>query len=953
MKKEIFINATSQEMRVAITEDKRLAELFLELPDHERHVGSIHIGRVERVVQGMNAAFVDIGLEQHAFLHFSDAENAGEDYSDLLTEDDDDEASSSRSSKTSSRAKSGGRSAKKSSKKSAKSTKKSSRKKSTAKSDEDDEEKKSSKSSSKKSSKKSSTKKSSSKKSSSKKSTKKSSKKSDEAEESKSGGEEKSETSEKSSSKRSRSRRGRGSSKKSTSGTDKEQTETSEKKGEEQKKDDGSEKGPKKSSRGRSRGRGSRSKKSGGERPSDEKKEGASEKKEESGKANEKKAEGKPDSSEGNEEKKSSSSRRRSSRRRGGSKKSQEGSEKQASGESSKEDRKDDGTSSEKESRSDRDGNKKTDGSAKKESSGEDESKKSGSSSRSRSRRRGGSRSRGSSSSNDGQSTDTSGEKGSDRKDSRAKESDKSKGSDGSKGSDNSGSSKSSKSSSKRSSRSRGSSKKSSGGGDSSNKNESSSSNNEKKSSDSSDKGEDSKKSTSRSRSRSRSRSSSKKSDDGGSKRMDAKLPTFQTRRHGEIQIDLKRGQEILVQVIRESYASKGVKVSTKVSLPGRFLVLMPVDPTIGISRKVVDVKERRRLRSIAKKILPDGFGCIIRTVAEKKETKMLEEELKMLLERWREIEAKLKKAKGPMKLYSDVSVASGVMRDMFTRDVGRVVIDSKPLHQEIKDYVSWAAPALQNKIELYDGKEPIFAKFGLERDLDRMMATKVYLNNGGYIILEQTEAMMVIDVNSGRYAKSKEQELNALEINLESAREIARQIRLRDIGGLIVIDFIDLYEEKNRRKVHEEMKRAMSNDRAKFVVLPMTQFGLVQMTRQRIRQQLVETMSEECPTCRGTGTVQSKGTTLRAIENWLVNFRAESREFRLTLTANPQIVEFLSDGDGMSRLTKMMLKHFVRIKLVPDESLDMESFRFHSTRRQEDVTEKYLGAPTSPAEQK
>ena len=414
-------------------------------------------------------------------------------------------------------------------------------------------------------------------------------------------------------------------------------------------------------------------------------------------------------------------------------------------------------------------------------------------------------------------------------------------------------------------------------------------------------------------------------------------------RRHGEITIALERGQEVLVQVTRESYASKGVKVSTKISIPGRFIVLMPLDPTIGISRKVLDVKERRRLRSIARKILPEGFGCIIRTVAQDKDTEMLEQELRMLLERWRDVEEKLKDAKAPAHVYTEVGVANSVMRDLFTNDVHRVVIDNKALYDEICDYITWAAPGLLKKVEHYSGREPIFQKFGVEKDLDRMMSSKVWLNNGGYIIIEQTEAMTVIDVNSGRYAKEKEQELNALKINLESAREIARQIRLRDIGGLLVIDFIDLYEEKNRKKVYDEMKKEMARDRAKSVVLPMTQFGIVQMTRQRVRQQLVQTMSEPCPTCKGKGIVQSKGTILRRIERWISSFRADTREFRLTLTANPHVVEFLTEGDSMSRLTKLMLKHFVRIKVIPDESLDMEDFRFFSVRRQLDVTQEYL----------
>lgn len=422
---------------------------------------------------------------------------------------------------------------------------------------------------------------------------------------------------------------------------------------------------------------------------------------------------------------------------------------------------------------------------------------------------------------------------------------------------------------------------------------------------------------------------------------VDAKLPTFQTKRSGEVTIALEKGQDVIVQVTRESYASKGVRVTTKVSLPGRFLVLLPLDPAIGISRKVQNMKERRRLRRIAKSILPEGHGCIIRTVAQDKDEEVIKQDLMKLIENWREIEQKIKVREQPGLLYKDQSIANTVMRDLFTPDTNRVVIDNKALYKEIRDYVEWAAPQLASKVELYSGQQPVFDKCGVEKELQRISERKIYIPSGGYIILDQTEAMMVIDVNSGRYAGKKDQELNSLRTNLESAREIARQIRLRDIGGLIVVDFIDLYDEKNRKKVYDELKKEMKKDRAKSVVLPMTQFGLVQMTRQRIRQQVVQTISEPCPICSGSGLVQSKSTVVRNIERWIQRFKEGSREFRLTLSANPSIIDYLTEGE-MSRLTRMMLKYFVRIKVVPDDSLPVEEFHFHSLRSQSDITDKF-----------
>ncbi|HVZ39057.1 MAG TPA: Rne/Rng family ribonuclease [Candidatus Kapabacteria bacterium] len=435
--------------------------------------------------------------------------------------------------------------------------------------------------------------------------------------------------------------------------------------------------------------------------------------------------------------------------------------------------------------------------------------------------------------------------------------------------------------------------------------------------------------------------------DDVKGSTVDAKLPTFQTKRSGEVTIALEKGQDVIVQVTRESYASKGVRVTTKVSLPGRFLVLLPLDPAIGISRKVQNMKERRRLRRIAKSILPEGHGCIIRTVAQDKDEEVIKQDLMKLIETWREIEQKLKANEQPTLLYKDQSIANTVMRDLFTPDTNRVVIDNKALYKEIRDYVEWAAPGLADKVELYTGSRPIFDEFNIEREIQKIADRRVYIPSGGYVILDQTEAMMVIDVNSGRYAGKKDQELNSLRTNLESAREIARQIRLRDIGGLLVIDFIDLYDEKNRKKVYDELKKEMRRDRAKSVVLPMTQFGLVQMTRQRIRQQVVQTMSEPCPICSGSGLVQSKSTVARNIERWLQRFKEGSREFRLTLTANPMIINYLTEGE-MSRLTRMMLKYFVRIKVVPDESLPVSDFRFFSTRLQADITEKFAEDPNA-----
>jgi ribonuclease G len=403
----------------------------------------------------------------------------------------------------------------------------------------------------------------------------------------------------------------------------------------------------------------------------------------------------------------------------------------------------------------------------------------------------------------------------------------------------------------------------------------------------------------------------------------------------------LEKGQDIIVQVTKEAMGKKGVRVTSEISLPGRFLVLLPFDGKVGVSKRIMNFKEKRRLRNIVRGILPDGFGAIIRTVGEGKDEQTLKTDLDQLIETWREIERIVKTEKAPALLYKDMSTTSSVIRDLFSNDVTRVVVDSKKLFREIRAYVKWSSPALLDKIEFYNGKEPIFDAVGIEKEIATAMSRKVWLKSGGYIIVEQTEAMVVIDVNSGRYAAKKEQEQNSLRTDLEAAREIVRQIRLRDMGGIIVCDFIDLEDERNKKKVYDELRREFRKDRAKVTVLPMTEFGLVQITRQRIRQSVLHSFSEPCPTCAGTGMVQSKTTIISNIERSIRRFKSEAKEFRLTLRVHPTIASILTEGKW-NRLRKIMLKFFLLIRLEPDPSLAFDEFRLVSTRQKRDVTDLY-----------
>ncbi len=406
-------------------------------------------------------------------------------------------------------------------------------------------------------------------------------------------------------------------------------------------------------------------------------------------------------------------------------------------------------------------------------------------------------------------------------------------------------------------------------------------------------------------------------------------------------EIQLEKGQDVIVQITKEPVGKKGVRVTSEVSLAGRFLVLLPFDGKVGISKKISSFREKRRLRKAVQSILPAGFGVIIRTVAEGKEDSSLRNDLEDLISTWREIEKTVKSEKAPALLYKDMATTSSVIRDLFSNEVSRVVIDSKKLHREIASYIKYTSPQLLDKIELHRDKQPIFDTYGIEKEIETSLNRKVWLKSGGYIIIEPTEAMVVIDVNSGRYAAKKEQELNSLRTDLEAAREISRQLRLRDMGGIIVCDFIDLEDDRNKKKVFEELKKEFRKDRAKVTVLPMTEFGLVQITRQRIRQSILHSFTEACPACGGTGLVQSRTTTMNQLERWIRRFKTETRQKRLVLRVNPEIEAQLTDG-FMSRLRKMMWKYFVLIRIEGDPSIPFGEFRVLSAGERKDITSQF-----------
>ncbi len=400
----------------------------------------------------------------------------------------------------------------------------------------------------------------------------------------------------------------------------------------------------------------------------------------------------------------------------------------------------------------------------------------------------------------------------------------------------------------------------------------------------------------------------------------------------------LHKGQDILVQIIKEPVKDKGVRVTSSISIPGRFCVLLPFDNKIGISKKIVDFRERRRLRKLARGILPQNCGLIIRTAAKDQSEESLVADLKYLISTWSEIQENVKHKTPPSVVYNDLGTTISVIRDLFTPDISRVFVDNKKLFKEIEAYVKIIQPALLEKIEYYKYNDSIFEAFKIEEQIKSLMGRRVQMPSGGHIVIEHTEAMTVIDVNSGRYAAKKQQELNSLKTDLEASRELVRQLRLRDIGGLIVVDFIDLEDDKNRKKVYDELKKEFRKDRAKIALLPMTDFGIMQITRQRIRQNIVQSMHEDCPYCHGSGLLTKKSNIVHEIEEWLKRFKLTGKERSLVLKVHPSLKSNLKEGK-ISTLTKLKLRYFIRLKLDYDERISPQTFQFYSSKSGEEIT--------------
>jgi ribonuclease G len=403
-----------------------------------------------------------------------------------------------------------------------------------------------------------------------------------------------------------------------------------------------------------------------------------------------------------------------------------------------------------------------------------------------------------------------------------------------------------------------------------------------------------------------------------------------------------RKGEELLVQIAKEPIGTKGARVTTQLSLPGRFVVLVPGGEWVGVSRKIASWGERRRLRDLVGQLRPEGYSVIVRTEGRDKTEKEFRRDLRELTKTHERMLRLSRKVEAPALLHKELGMTSSIIRDLFTDNVDRLVVDDKERYREIVSYLRSVSPELRGRVEYYRERHPIFDAVGIEEELEKVNNRTVWMRRGGCVVIDYAEAGTFIDVNSARYLGSADQEENNLNTNQEAAREIARQLRLRDIGGIIVIDFIDMGEERNRRKVVDLLIEETKKDRAKISISPqISEFGLVEMTRQRVRPNLFHTHSEPCPTCSGTGRVMGPDTTVTKIERWLQRSYAATRERRYILKVHPDVASYMCENRE-ERLRSIRRFTKARLDLEVDASLSPHEYRFYSLKRSLDVTAEF-----------
>ncbi len=395
----------------------------------------------------------------------------------------------------------------------------------------------------------------------------------------------------------------------------------------------------------------------------------------------------------------------------------------------------------------------------------------------------------------------------------------------------------------------------------------------------------------------------------------------------GKISEVLNGRPNILVQILKEPIAAKGPRLSCEISLPGRYVVVTPFNNIVAVSKKILSGDERRRLQKIIEAIRPANLGVIVRTAAEGKKTAELHDDLLQLIETWKKIQQTLKGAEAPAKILSEEDKTTSILRDLLNEDFNAIITNDRNVYNDTKSYIQKIAPHKAGIVSLHQNGVPLFDQMGITKQVKASFGKTVNLNSGAYLIIEHTEALHVIDVNSGYKSVSNSQEENALGTNLEAAREIARQLRLRDIGGIIVIDFIDMKLPENRRRLQEAMDEFMKADRAKHAVLPISKFGLMQITRQRMRPEVNIITAENCPSCNGTGKVSSTLLLVDEIEKKL-EYLVSHQHKNLTLHVHPFLYSHLTKGIFSLRY-KMSRKYKIRLKLQKENGYPLTDFHF------------------------
>src|SRR3954470_11304558 len=402
----------------------------------------------------------------------------------------------------------------------------------------------------------------------------------------------------------------------------------------------------------------------------------------------------------------------------------------------------------------------------------------------------------------------------------------------------------------------------------------------------------------------------------------------------GKINEVLSGKPNILVQILKEPIAAKGPRLSCEISLPGRFVVLTPFNDIVAVSKKIHSSDERKRLQKIVEAIKQKNFGVIVRTAAEGKNTAELHEDLTALVETWKSIQKNLKGAEAPAKILSEQTKATSMLRDLLTEDFNRIIVNDKGIYQDTKNYIQKIAPEKAEIVGMYQNGASIFDHYGITKQVKSAFGKTVNLPSGAYLIIEHTEALHVIDVNSGYKSVSNNQEENALQTNMEAGEEIARQLRLRDIGGIIVVDFIDMKLPENKKKLQDAMDGFMRTDRARHAVLPISKFGLMQITRQRMKPEMNINTQEICPSCQGTGKIASTLILEDDIEKNL-NYLITHQHGNLTLVVNPIIFAYLTKGFLWSKAAKWKRKHG-NMSFRADTNYHLTEFHFYDHNNEE-----------------